>query len=45
VQVRAYNRLASMARGDFLILMADDDYPPANSMGQPDCSWMQNVSD
>ncbi|KAG1660176.1 hypothetical protein FOA52_005276 [Chlamydomonas sp. UWO 241] len=43
-EVRAYNRLASMARGDFLILMADDDYPPSNSSDRPDCSWIQNVA-
>jgi hypothetical protein len=24
--------------------MADDDDPPTSSMGQPDCSWMKNVS-
>ena len=27
-QVRSYNRLAPMARGDYLIMAADDDHPP-----------------
>ena len=36
-QVRSYNRLAPMARGDYLILAADDDMPPT------DCEWLQRV--
>eukprot|EP00195_Chlamydomonas_chlamydogama_P001199 CAMPEP_0202922730 /NCGR_PEP_ID=MMETSP1392-20130828/78076_1 /ASSEMBLY_ACC=CAM_ASM_000868 /TAXON_ID=225041 /ORGANISM="Chlamydomonas chlamydogama, Strain SAG 11-48b" /LENGTH=357 /DNA_ID=CAMNT_0049616373 /DNA_START=208 /DNA_END=1281 /DNA_ORIENTATION=+ len=38
-EIRAYNRLAHMARGDILVLMADDDLPPK------DCSWLRGVVD
>ncbi|GAX78604.1 hypothetical protein CEUSTIGMA_g6043.t1 [Chlamydomonas eustigma] len=36
-EVRSYNRLAHMARGDYLILVADDDIPPE------DCGWISRV--
>lgn len=37
-QIRAYNRLAHIARGDFLVVMADDDFPPQ------DCGWLTNIA-
>ena len=36
-EVRSYNRLASLARGEVLVMMADDDKPPS------DCSWMSKL--
>mmetsp|Transcript_27600 Transcript_27600/g.60380 ORF Transcript_27600/g.60380 Transcript_27600/m.60380 type:complete len:448 (+) Transcript_27600:355-1698(+) len=36
-EVRSYNRLAHIARGDILIMIADDDYPPES------CDWLHNV--
>lgn len=37
MQIRAYNRMAQLARGEFLILMADDDLPPQQ------CDWLRNT--
>ena len=36
-EVRSYNRLASLAKGEVLVMMADDDKPPT------DCSWMSRL--
>lgn len=36
-EVHGYNRLASMARGEVLILMQDDDMPPES------CAWARHV--
>jgi len=42
-EIRAYNRLASMARGDYLFLVGDDDLPFQDTKtGQVDCSWLHN---
>jgi len=38
-EVRAYNRLAHLARGDLLVLAADDDYFPAGG----NCSWLLDI--
>jgi hypothetical protein len=39
VQVRGYNRIAALARGDVLIFLQDDDLLPTS------CKWLQRTLD
>ncbi len=36
-EVRAYNRIASLARGQFVVLLQDDQVPHG------DCQWIKNI--
>lgn len=36
-EIRAYNRMASLARGKYLVLLGDDDRPPQ------DCKWLDDM--
>ena len=38
-QIRAYNALARLARGDFLVMIQDDNLPPTTD----NCSWISEV--
>jgi hypothetical protein len=39
VQVRGYNRIAALARGDVLVFLQDDDLLPKS------CQWLQRTLD